>query len=52
MAQRGKQLRVEACKGFALITYNSVQLVLLAIGNRYEVDSNTFFLNGEALYPF
>jgi hypothetical protein len=39
---------VSACKGFRC---NSVKLVLLANGNRYEVDSNTFFLSGKALYP-
>jgi hypothetical protein len=48
MAQQGKQMRVGAREGFA---YNSVELVLLANGNRYEVDSNTVFLSGEALYP-
>ncbi len=40
MAQQGKQMRVGARKGFA---YHSVELVLLANGNRCEVDSNTFF---------
>jgi hypothetical protein len=45
-ANRGE--RLGACKGFPC---NSVKLVLLANGNRYEVDSNTFFLSGEALYP-
>jgi hypothetical protein len=40
MAQQGKQMRVGAREGFA---YNSVKLVLLANGNRYEVDYNTFF---------
>jgi hypothetical protein len=49
MAQQGKQMRVGAHKGFA---YNSVKLVLLANGNRYEVDSNTFSQSGKALYPF
>jgi hypothetical protein len=49
MAQQGKQMRVGACEGFA---YHSVKLVLLANGNRYEVDSNTYFLSGKALYPF
>jgi hypothetical protein len=49
MAQQGKQMRVGARKGFA---YHSVKLVLLANGNRYEVDSSTFFLSGKALYPF
>ncbi len=48
MTQQGKQVRVGARKGFA---YSSVNLVLLAIGNRYAVDSNTFFLSGKALYP-
>jgi hypothetical protein len=41
MAQQGKQMRVGARKGFA---YHSVKLVLLANGNRYEVDSNMFFI--------
>jgi hypothetical protein len=49
MAQQGKQMRVGARKGFA---YNSVKLVLLANGNRYEVDSKTIFLSGKAIYPF
>jgi hypothetical protein len=49
MAQQGKQMRVGAREGFA---YHSVKLVLLAIGNRYEVDSNAFFLSGIALYAF
>jgi hypothetical protein len=49
MAQQGKQMRVGAREGFA---YHSVKLVLLANGDRYEVDSNTFFLSGKALYPF
>jgi hypothetical protein len=40
MAQQGKQMRVGARKGFA---NHSVKLVLLATGNGYEVDSNTFF---------
>jgi hypothetical protein len=40
MAQQGKQMRVGAREGFA---YHSVKLVLLANGDRYEVDSNTFF---------
>jgi hypothetical protein len=43
MAQQGKQMRVGACEGFG---YHSVKLVLLANGNRYEVDSNTFFVSG------
>jgi hypothetical protein len=49
MAQQGKQMRVGAREGFAC---NSVKLVSLANGNRYEVDSNTFFLSGKALCPF
>ncbi len=40
MAQESKQMRVGAREGFA---YHSVKLVFLAIGNRYEVDSNRFF---------
>jgi hypothetical protein len=39
MAQQGKQIRVGAREGFP---YNSVKLVLLADGNKHEVDSNTF----------
>jgi hypothetical protein len=38
MAQQGKQMRVGARKGFA---NHSVKLVLLANGNRFEVDSKT-----------
>jgi hypothetical protein len=38
MTHQGKQMRVGAREGFA---YNSVELVLLAHGNRYEVESNT-----------
>jgi hypothetical protein len=49
MAQQGKQMRVGAREGFA---YPRVKLVLLANANRYEVDSNMFFLSGKALYPF
>jgi hypothetical protein len=49
MAQQGKQMRVGACKGFA---YHSVELVLLANGNRYEIDSNAFLSSGEALYSY
>jgi hypothetical protein len=37
---------------FAKIICNSVKLVLLANGNRHEVDSNTFFLSGKALCPY
>jgi hypothetical protein len=46
----GKHWRVGVRKG---LPCNSVKLVLLANnGNRYVIDSNTFFLSGEALYPF
>jgi hypothetical protein len=40
MPQEGKQMRVGARKGFA---HYSVKLVLLADGNRYEVDFIRFF---------
>jgi hypothetical protein len=40
MAQQGKQMKVGAREGFA---YHSVKLVLLANGNRYEVDYKTIF---------
>jgi hypothetical protein len=40
MAQQGEQMRVGAREGFA---YHSVKLVLLANGNRHEVDFNMFF---------
>jgi hypothetical protein len=46
MAEQGKQMRVGASTAFL---YHSVKLVLLANGNRYEVDSNTIILNGESL---
>ncbi len=50
MAQQGRQMRVGSGEGFA---YHLVKLVLLADGNRYEVDSNTFFLcQVVKLYPF
>ncbi len=49
MAQQGKQMRVGAREGF---TYNSVEPVLLIKGDRYKVDSNTFFPSGKAIYPF
>jgi hypothetical protein len=49
MAKQGKQMRVGARKGSA---YHSVKLVLLANGNRYAVDFNTFFLSGKVLYSF
>ncbi len=46
MAQQGKQMKVGAREGFA---YHSVKLVLLANGNRYEVDYKTiFFLSDQA----
>jgi hypothetical protein len=48
MAQQGKQMIVCARKGFA---YHSVKLVLLANGNRYELDSNTFLSSDKAHYP-
>jgi hypothetical protein len=40
MAQLGKEMRVGAREGFA---YNSVKIVVLANGNRYEADTDTFF---------
>jgi hypothetical protein len=40
MSQQGKQMRVGAPEGFA---FNAEKLVLLANGNRYEVDFNVFF---------
>jgi hypothetical protein len=46
VAQQGKQMRVCARKGFP---YHSVKLVLLANGNRYEVDHNTIFKDIKAL---
>jgi hypothetical protein len=49
MAQESKQMRVGAREGFA---YHSVQLVLLANGNGYEFNSNTFFTCGKDLYSF
>jgi hypothetical protein len=48
MAQQGKQRRVGAREGFA---NHSVRLILLANGNRYAVDFNTFFLSSKATYP-
>jgi hypothetical protein len=44
MAQPGKQMMqtVGARKDF-IYKYNSLKLVLLANGNRYEVDFNTSF---------
>jgi hypothetical protein len=48
MAQQGKQMRVGARECFA---YQLVKLVLLANGNRYEVDSNKLFSRGKVLYP-
>ncbi len=41
--------RVGVGKGFPC---KSVKLVLLANGNTWEVDSNTFFLSVKALYPY
>ncbi len=49
MTQQGKQMRIGARQSFA---YHSVKLVLLANGNTNDVDSNTLFLSGKALYPF
>jgi hypothetical protein len=49
MSQQGKQMRVGARGGFV---YRSVELVFLANGNSYEVDSNTWFRSGKALYSF
>jgi hypothetical protein len=49
MAQQGKKMRVGAREGLA---YNEYKMVLLANGDRYEVDSSTFSLSGKALYPF
>jgi hypothetical protein len=43
MAEQGKQMRVGADGAREGFAYDSVKLVLLANGNRYEVDSNTFF---------
>jgi hypothetical protein len=40
MAQQDKQMRVGAGEGFV---YNSIKLVLLANGKRYEVDFDNFF---------
>ncbi len=48
MEQQGKQMRVGARKGFP---YHSMNLVLLATGNRGEVDSNTVLKSGKALCP-
>ncbi len=48
MAEQGKQMRVGACNGFAC---NSVELVLLANGYKYDVGSNVLFLSGNALNP-
>ncbi len=47
MAQ-GKRMRVGAREGFAHL---SLKLVLLANGNRSEVDSNTILLSDKAPYP-
>jgi hypothetical protein len=48
MAQQGKQTKIGAHEGFA---YNTVTLISPANVNMYEVDSNTYFLNGQAIYP-
>jgi hypothetical protein len=48
MAQQGKPMRVDARECSA---YNSVKLVLLANGNKYGVESNTFFLSGKPINP-
>ncbi len=47
MAQQGIQMKVGAREGFA---YNSVTCISLANGNRYEVNSITILLTGEALH--
>jgi hypothetical protein len=44
MAQQGEQRRVGACERFP---YNSVKVVLLANGNRYEIDSNKINVSGK-----
>jgi hypothetical protein len=49
MAQQGEKMRVGAREGFA---YHSMKLVLLASGNRYKVEFNTFFLINKAVQPF
>jgi hypothetical protein len=49
MAQQGKRMMVGARKGFP---DNSLKLVLLANGNRYEVDSHTLFIRGKVIYSF
>jgi hypothetical protein len=41
MAQQRKQMQVGACKGFEC---HAVKVVLLANGNRYDVDSNTLVM--------
>ncbi len=46
-AQQGKQRSVGAREGFP---YDLVKLLVLANGNRYEVDSNTYFRSGKALH--
>ncbi len=47
MTQQGKQGSAGVCKGFPC---NSVKLGLLANSNRHEVDPNTCFLSGKALF--
>jgi hypothetical protein len=42
-------MRVGAHEDFS---YHSVNLVLLANGSRYEVDSNRLFISGETLNSF
>jgi hypothetical protein len=49
MSQQGKQMRVGARESFA---FHAVKLVLIANGNWYEVDFNTFSLCDKALYSF
>ncbi len=49
MSQQGKQMRVGAPEGFA---FNAEKLVLLANGNRYEVDFNGFFFLSDKAPPF
>ncbi len=47
MAQEGKRMRVDGREDFP---HRPVKLVLLANGNKYEVNSNTFFVSGTARY--
>jgi hypothetical protein len=48
MENQGKQVKVGARGGFP---YNSLKLVQLAYCDEFNLDSNTFFLSGKALYP-